>query len=362
MESHGLILMQLALLIGLKLAATTTPPEAAQSKPGCQTSCGSVNIPYPFGKIDGPDDCYITRNFQITCNTTGFDSPRAFLQNGNIQVLDISLEGELRIMLPVSFDCYSYNGTEIERDPLRYWLRLPKFPISDTKNKFTAVGCDTSAVIRGVRGGNYTTGCLSVCNNMDNMRNGTCSGVGCCQVPLPKGVRDYNISVSSYDYHSSVMNFNPCSYAFVAEEGNYSFSTLDLADLQKRTEFPVVLDWTIGSETCDDAKLNPSSYACKYNMSVCYEPENGPGYRCKCPEGYEGNPYLPDGCTDIDECETLNPCIGTCHNSLGSFECKCQKGYVGDGKRNGTGVTGCTHINNQFSRIIKIALGKYTGR
>ncbi|KFK24199.1 hypothetical protein AALP_AAs57564U000100 [Arabis alpina] len=50
---------------------------------------------------------------------------------------------------------------------------------------------------------------------------------------------------------------------------------------------------------------------------------------CACALGYEGNPYLLDGCTDIDECEFMdddesgNYCQGSeCVNIVGSYYCK----------------------------------------
>ncbi|GMY19399.1 wall-associated receptor kinase-like 10 [Fagus crenata] len=46
-----------------------------------------------------------------------------------------------------------------------------------------------------------------------------------------------------------------------------------------------------------------------------------------CDNGYQGNPYLPTGCEDINECENeiLNNCAqheGLCENTEGSFNCK----------------------------------------
>ncbi|KAG8499380.1 hypothetical protein CXB51_005976 [Gossypium anomalum] len=104
-------------------------------------------------------------------------------------------------------------------------------------------------------------------------------------------------------------------------------------------KFPVSLDWVVSNETCVEAAKNPLNYAC--HRSECHEPETGSGYLCKCPDGFYGNPYLPEGCLDIDECKIWSHCDknAICRNLPGSFKCICKGGYEGDGKRNGTGCS-----------------------
>lgn len=52
----------------------------------------------------------------------------------------------------------------------------------------------------------------------------------------------------------------------------------------------------LGNETCQVAE-NQSSYACHSSYGYCVD--KYPGYSCDCRDGYEGNPYLEDGCQGL---------------------------------------------------------------
>ncbi|THG05547.1 hypothetical protein TEA_016700 [Camellia sinensis var. sinensis] len=331
-----MIFLQLKLawvLLGAAFASASAA--VAQTLPGCEDHCGNISIPYPFGTTEG---CYIEQHFKVACNDTDYHPPKLFLESSdtNVEITEILLSGELRISAWIGFDCYSEGG---QNNTFETWMRVPRFPISNTRNKFTAVGCDTYAVIKGSLGRKYATGCLSLCDTIDSVINGSCSGIGCCQTSIPKGVKNYEITLSSYNTHTSVWGFNPCSYAFVAEETAYNFSSLDLKHLQGRKKLPVVFDWAVGNQTCHKAIQNPTSYACKDKNSNCTNFDNGPGYHCNCLEGYEGNPYIPNG---------------------------CRVGYKGDGKKNGTGCSRIAVPNkklpyNKLPLISYIALGIIIG-
>ncbi|KAL7262994.1 hypothetical protein ACSBR1_001206 [Camellia fascicularis] len=194
--------------------------------------------------------------------------------------------------------------------------------------------------------------------SIDYVPNGTCSGIGCCQTSIPKGVRQIHISADSFYKHKNVLDFNPYGYAFVVEDGAFNFPTTYLQDF-KPEELPMVLDWGIGdNELCDGAKTNTTSFACGNNIA-CYDFEDVGGYFCKCLSGYKGNLYLFDGCRDIDVCADpkLNQCVdgSKCLNKPpGSYTCSCPKGYHGDGKKDGT------RCINQFLTI-QIVVGSATG-
>ncbi|KAF8006409.1 hypothetical protein BT93_K0648 [Corymbia citriodora subsp. variegata] len=294
------------------------------TKPGCQSSCGNLSIPYPFGLSDSDPHCRSHINhssFRVDCDNS--TKPP---------------DHELRINASIGRDCYSRSGHDNSSSP---WLWLAKFPFSSTKNKFTAIGCDTSASFRD-RHGKFSFGCMSSCSSVLDVRNGSCTGIGCCETSIPRNIFNYNISITSFSNHSDVLGFNPCSYAFVAEIGSYNFSVGDLKQLIFDPT-PLVLDWAIGNQTCEEAKKNSMSYMCTKNTN-CIDAENGYGYKCTCSEGYRGNPYLENGCHDINECADpkMNQCEKICHNVIGSYTCSCPNGYHGDGKK-GSGIgQGCT--------------------
>ncbi|XVF78866.1 hypothetical protein PTKIN_Ptkin14bG0171900 [Pterospermum kingtungense] len=338
-------------LIGVVLAAAAAE-STLNAKPGCDHTCGNVTIPYPFGTTP---DCYFDDDFFINCSISSDPlQPQAFLRKSNIRVMNITLEGKLHVLTYIAHDCYNRSGASVDSN--NPYIRLSRFSISNTVNKFVAVGCDTQAIIHGTQGNKeYTSGCISTCDSVDQIENYTCSGVGCCEIAIAKGVSDFDISLSSYyKNHSDVWEFNPCSYAFVVEENKFDFSSNKLRDLQDVETMPTVLDWYIGNETCETVKTKRRRYACQ-GASACHDVDNGSGYRCVCLDGYKGNPYLPYGCQDVDECKDpkLNNCEKTCKNTEGNYTCSCPKGYKGDGRKDGEG---CVAIQSQ-SLVVELTIG-----
>ncbi|XP_057469325.1 wall-associated receptor kinase 2-like isoform X2 [Actinidia eriantha] len=350
MAVQGMLVLQLMLVVlALVSTAIAAPTIVALKELNCTQSCGNVSIPYPFGV---EKNCYLDEPYRISCNMS---KP----YYGNMPILNISHEdAELRVMKFVARACYDQSGSPFinNSDPE---LTLSKFSISNTKNKFTAVGCDTVGTIQVSRNNDLAaTGCISRCSNSSYVANGICSGIGCCQSSIPRGVGYNHISLASYKNHTDVWDFNSCSYAFVVEEGEFNFSTSYLRDF-KQVRLPMVIDWAIGNMTCQNTKTSEANYACGDN-SECYDRENGFGYICKCQNGYQGNPYLSDGCQEINECDdsNLNMCVhkNKCENKpLGNYTCRCPKGYHGDGRSDGEGCTA-----NRFL-IIQIVIGFFVG-
>ncbi|XP_068319469.1 wall-associated receptor kinase 2-like [Pyrus communis] len=342
------ILIQLVSLVELFVFSAAVA--AAQALPGCPNKCGNLSIPYPFGISDG---CHLRDEFLIVCNETS-QPPTAFFTGTAIPVSNISLDGELQIMQFVARDCYVKEGLSDTKKSNTPRLKLfPPYTISGTKNKFIAVGCDTYAIFEGVRGSEkYVTGCMTFCESLGSIRE-SCSGIGCCQTSIPSGLQVRTVMMSSYFNHTLIWDFNPCSYSFIVEEGQFTFSNRSFQELENTSRLPMVLNWAIGDEECDAAQKK-EDYACKGN-STCVSPVNLSGYFCRCLPGYEGNPYLPEGCHDIDECEISNRCsAGACINLPGNYSCVCPKGFKGDGMKTGTG---CSKDNgSNLSKSIRLLI------
>ncbi|CAL9150633.1 unnamed protein product [Musa hybrid cultivar] len=349
MVAKRVLLFQIAAT--LLLASAVAAAAAAISKPGCPSKCGEVDIPYPFGI---GTDCSM-EGFDITCNDTT-DPPKPFIAVGNVEILNVSLvDHELSAYIYMAYWCYNDTGWSAD-------LTLsPAYLYSATRNKFTVVGCSTLAYVVGqnVKGSTYASGCVSYCDDAGGVSEGPgCDGMGCCQTSIPKSLISFTASFSDSLNNSQVASFSPCSYAFVADQDWFRFnkSTLfpDFGD-ETNYQVPVVLDWAMRNQSsCRDAEADYSNYACRSANSDCFNSTNGPGYLCKCSQGYTGNPYLEGGCQDIDECEhpQLYPCFGVCSNVQGRYLCTCPPGTHGNATKDN-----CTGNSSKFPLPARLAVG-----
>ncbi|KAG6437070.1 hypothetical protein SASPL_101979 [Salvia splendens] len=326
---------------------------ATITKADCPSKCGNLTVPYPFG-IGINSGCGLNRDFELNC-TTAFGAPQ--LLYGNIRFFDIS-DDRCRISNVVARKCYDKTGAPTQENSAS--SDITETPLSYSPlNKFTVIGCDDFALVDGGGSRNFTSGCITLCSREEDVIGGSCSGIGCCQTSLPKGLQYYETRLSSLSNHTNISDFGQCSYAFFGEENRFEFrGAPDLSDpnfMQRvKDTVPIVLDWAIWNSTCDRAAA-AADYACKAN-SVCVDSTTGlGGYRCRCDSGYEGNPYLDPGCIDIDECAMgLDDCVKKgCLNKPGGYDCFCPKGDSGDGRKNGKGCIG----NSSSNRSIKVVLG-----
>jgi hypothetical protein len=289
MGLSGKLLQIIALpgvIIIFAIVAAAAATTATIARPGCNSTCGNVEIPFPFGLSE---ECYLDESFRITCHS---GKPTI----GNAPVTRISIgTHELNVRQQIAQDCYKPIHNVVSS------LNVgTQFTISNKKNIFTVLGCDTSADVVGYLNTDaYSTGCSSECPSLSNVVNGSCSGVGCCEVGFPDDLRNIRVQVKSFRNHSKVWNFNPCGYAFVVEKGEFNFSASYLNNYPNQT-VPLVLDWGIGNHGCEKVQ-NEQNYACQENSECTNHRRSKQGYHCECKQGYQGNPYLHGhgGCQGI---------------------------------------------------------------
>ncbi|KAL2941652.1 Wall-associated receptor kinase 2 [Bienertia sinuspersici] len=262
---------------------------------------------------------------------------------------------------------HNHPGNETEKQIGSFETWGSTFTISHTANKLTVIGCDDYALVDfsgGMSQGEVrpwpSAGCFALCRNLDEAIPGSCLGTGCCQVDIPIGLQMGSINLHTLNNRRSIdeelTRVQPCSYAVFAGSDSFRFNgktdLTNISALKNRTmeQIPLVLNWAVKHNiSCTQAKKNSTTYLCK-NNTACIDTDAG-GYNCRCLSGYEGNPYLEPGCTDVDECATgqNNSCSSSCTNTLGSYVCSCPQGYVGDGLKTGSG---CIRQQRQITIIL----------
>nr|CAB3480808.1 unnamed protein product [Digitaria exilis] len=329
-ESSRLLTVTRTVLLAVAAAAAALLPLSSSQDlqiglPGCPTSCGDVSVPYPFGIAPG---CSLA-GFGLTCDTT-HTPPLLLVSNSTLQVTGVSLDNStVRVLGPaVNFSQMLRNGTAWTT--ISYWGGLPwglgfdgPYVSSEARNEFIVWGCNIFAELR-LGSAQLITSCGSVCdgpgpgNYADNecalryngsRHCGRCYGVSCCQMPVPIGSTFYFVRLTS------MLDSEEDFAAVIAEEGWLDRGVAAEAARssgEMKATVPVVLAWAIAgssaqpavNETRDGDATCPTdldSTGCHSSYSSCTnELSNNDrrrrSYTCKCWHGYQGNPYLPDGC------------------------------------------------------------------
>lgn len=301
MKILGLITWTLVLMFPFTLTSFATHPDPETynlinstnlAKPGCDTRCGDLIVPYPFG-IGINSNCSIGKGFDIYCNKSS-NPPKAFITEYDYPFIKQISDSTLRISNLVASNKFSISTNYTD------W----PYTFSEV-NKFTVVGCyDYAWLTSQTKSRQVSTGCMVFCSSPDDALANECSGSGCCQSSIPKDISYYETQLSALQdaggLNGSKTFVNPGTYAFVGEEDVFKFNgATDLLDASfvDRIEatVPIVLEWAIGNMSCAEAKAM-DGFACHANSECVSSTRDLGGYRCICKEGYEGNPYLSPGC------------------------------------------------------------------
>ncbi|XP_044392243.1 wall-associated receptor kinase 3-like [Triticum aestivum] len=357
-------------------------PSETVGMPGCDTTCGNINVPYPFGM--GPARCYHSAGFNLTCDRISHP-PRLLLgYDGTLQVTEITLwSSTVRVVRAATRAIIKTTSSQDRRNTafgasftgansgVAVAVASP-YKLS-RGNELILTGCNALAeLLDGT--GNVVSGCASFCRLTGAagpriFLDVPCSGSGCCRAPIynPVAPGELQFRWLNGKNHSQDMAALP-TYVLVAEEGWFDQAAvahqLRTGQSVAELEVPMVLQWTVkqglavanfsltGNGGCSGEVTHN---LCKSKHTVCVNLGDEDGYICQCWFGHDGNPYVTDGCKDVDECEQAEQygCFGECTNLPGTFDCRCPPGTHG----NHTIPGGCAKSTKDLSIGIGVGSG-----
>ncbi|XP_018485049.1 putative wall-associated receptor kinase-like 11 [Raphanus sativus] len=380
-------LFLLSLMLMLLLASNVVTLSSS-----CQTeSCGSIKIPYPFGIQEG---CYINEWYKIECR----NDTLPFLFKMGLEVVNISLPletesiysfisyspssyGSIRIKSPITSVGCSRDGKDSDSV-----LNLTDSPFFfEAGNSLVAVGCNGKASLTNIEP--IKVGCElnctarkerppsksipffdddwcssnPVCTKNKREEERRCDGNGCCEETV-EGFQDQRVigvGIESFDQGNSTLG--KCRVAFLTDEVYMLSNATRPESFFSKGYATVRMGWIIQTNNlsyikslgCKTAKEyeSVSFYKVREVTCICNSiATSGTNYaNCGCNQGYRGNPYLLNGCKDINECQVRDPnrnerrmyCrdSDTCVNMPGTFNCVGDKtGAIMIGVGSGFGV------------------------
>ncbi|KAF8780630.1 hypothetical protein HU200_001232 [Digitaria exilis] len=326
---------------------------SAATLSGCQRTCGNLTFDYPFGI--GSRHCFRDTSFELVCNNTT-QIPTLYLSDGTTEVvddLDMPDNGTTDdnftalFVRHVKIYCISITSKHAPAALLEIIFRsvtlfnffhipLTEIAVFFSHSIPTTIGENVYNMSWKAPGRHLTlefaqlniTGCdfgvyqlldqeettpmlLSAvsCPNKEiteTVARQNCNGTGCCSIPINLGSNSLQLQFVR----------NGKEQIEHGERTNRSSSLWDSINI---TTVFAEMSWTIIDQlTCASTLVNKTNYACAGKYSNCYDGDASPGYNCLCVPGYEGNPYLLDGCKR-DEGYNPFPIKTNCAQSCGNI-------------------------------------------
>ena len=170
-------------------------PSAATIASHCPSSCGDINISYPFGIGAG---CFRQGfQFELTCNHNT-QPPKLFLGNSTTQITDMMFfNSDSSVSIPAMFfnSSLEESGTNthnISWNAPAKGITIPRY------TTFLFLGCDFDVdLFDSVR--NPIGSCMSRCHGKVLPKQGPCNGFGCCSISLQNDISGFQGTIVRAD-------------------------------------------------------------------------------------------------------------------------------------------------------------------
>ncbi|KAJ6713884.1 hypothetical protein OIU85_025505 [Salix viminalis] len=162
--------------------------------------------------------------------------------------------------------------------------------------------------------------------------------LSCCQTTIPSYLQVFNASLETAGYPNDQGRYQ-CKVAFIAEREWLLDNIKSPEAVQHLQHVPAILKWFVYNDDIPEGEENSDAMKCspplrlitsRWGLSTVTLYSNS--ITCSCNPGYNGNPYLLDGCTDIDQCkipkENWCPGMTRCVNVPGMYKCELDKAKI----------------------------------
>lgn len=305
---HTLAIAALHLLQFLATIPTLSSQDIG-AIPGCTSKCHNISIPYPFGI--GDERCYFHEGFKLACKTEE-DPPGLYMNNAGYRVVGVKWKTSRVVYLDTSVHKLLGKSRYDENWNLSL-LDDRLYRVSTAQNVFVALGCGFRFSVSLPGAGVSANTCDSKCQTgyPKVPIDGTCTGIGCCSIAVSEDSNSYAIKLVPLDEAANSTMSGPrdlFNATYFVEKGEYwrrKGSTIPLqkyaaslvgASPESAPPVPTytVVNWMFGNLSCAEAQRSNNS-GCLSDKSDCHD-EPPRGYKCQCHQGYDGNPYMPNGC------------------------------------------------------------------
>uniref|UniRef100_A0A0D9ZIQ9 Wall-associated receptor kinase galacturonan-binding domain-containing protein n=1 Tax=Oryza glumipatula TaxID=40148 RepID=A0A0D9ZIQ9_9ORYZ len=273
------LLIVLTMIPVIQASNRTTSLPSAATLAGCQRSCGNLTIDYPFGI--GSSHCFRQPDFELICNNTT-QPPRLLFKNGTTEIIDspstayFSVAFSRSISVKANVSVYNMSWDAPGKS---FTLEYAELNIT---------GCDFDIYQVLDQSGNVPAKlCNVTCPNRgitEDIARQYCNGTGCCSIDVP----------IAQTFQLMFIRHGKGAVELDAQSNQSSlWNTINV------TTVYADISWRILDQpTCASTFDNRTNYACISEHSKCTDGyfTQAHGYICSCDGGYQGNPYILDGC------------------------------------------------------------------